>query len=198
VLVLVASNALASSPPVFLWQLQVKEWHPQGIDFAQGLYYFDYSCSPTFCTRQENNMLFSAWRTDLPFNIFYGFNASLVVEYLDNESGQVVQKPIGSFANSFWPADYLHSSCVMKSANATLAREFSGRFNDCKSGLLMYTCSILQNPNVTAFTTPAGSLVRLVVGKQLPMWEPQVWDVISETIYDAPFPKSFLAPRSLK
>ena len=187
------------SSKAFVWQLQLKEFHPSGVDFSQGLYYFDYSCAPTFCSRQENNVLFSPWRNadgvDVPYNIFFAFNSTLSVEFLDNEKGAIAKQKIGSYSNSFWPQDWLASACSLFSSNVTLGDEFSGRFNDGKKDLLGYNCNILQNDHVTAFVSRDGSLVRLVIGKQLPLWEPQIWDVISETYFDAPIPQSFLDPK---
>lgn len=57
--VIANSNPL---PQSFVWQLQVKEMHPQGLDYSQGLYYFDYSDGNVFSSRQENNVIFEPWR----------------------------------------------------------------------------------------------------------------------------------------
>ncbi len=187
-------------PTTFVWQLQLKEMHTtQGFDFSQGLYYFDYSCAPAFCSRQENNVVYSVWRNaarvDVPYNIFYAFDGLLSAEFLNNTNRAVTVAKLGAYNNSFWPPDYLASACELISSNVTLDNEFGGKFNDGKSGLDQFKCNILNNPNVTAFvSSEKQELVRLVVGKLLPMWEFQIWDVVAMQRFESPFPKSFLAP----
>lgn len=126
--------------------------------------------------------------------MFYAYNGTLRVEYLDNRKGVLLKQRIGSYDNSFWPRDFLSSSCKMQAKNVTLSEEFGGRFNDGKVGVSSFACAILGNSNVTAFVDDGTLLVRLVVGQQLPLWEAQVWDIISLRIFDAPIPSRYMSP----
>merc|ERR1711991_458432 len=96
-------------PMTFLWMIQLKEEHPGGIDYSQSLYYWDYTCKPLFCTRQENNVAYSAWRVasgaHIPWNVFYGWDGNLSASYVDLARGQLVSRALGPYDNEFWPQD---------------------------------------------------------------------------------------------
>lgn len=190
-------------PLTFLWLIQLKEFHydvsntTEKIDYSQCIYYFDYQCrTGNFCTRQENNVLFSSWRgVDVPWNVFYGFNGTISAAYLPlADQGKAVGKVLGPFdPNSYWPRE---PECQETMRGVQIPVEFGGHFRDNTANSTLYECQLAGISNVQMYVDGAtgSQVLRLAFTKAAPMWNPQIWDIMSQQEFPDPFPEKFMAP----
>lgn len=160
----------------------------KGIDYSIGLYYwYYYNGIIPFASRQENNIIYSNWRYnfgfDVPWNVFYAYNSSLSVVFLNNSAGKIQGDSVGTYQNSFWPRDLLSSRCRYM-GSVVLENQFGGKFHD---GMTTdeYACNLEQNLQVqiSPLVFVANStIVRFQLQKPAPGWNPQVWDIMDQLI----------------
>ena len=88
---------------------------------------------------------------------------------------------MGAYEASFWPQDFVQSCCKLVGP-ATLSDEFGGKYWDGSSGV-EYSCMLQQSKQVViqpSVFVRNGTIIRWMLQKMAPAWNPQVWDIMDQ------------------